>query len=112
MEVRKLTDSQDWLESERVIATAFLHPWDEAEEAARVQAQAAGEVPRPEESWGLFDDGIMLTSISTLRHQLSFGGEAISVGEVHMVGSLPERRGGADVLARAFVRRPVYLTLG
>ncbi len=89
MEVRKLIDPRDWLESERVIATAFLHPWDEDEARKQVDAQANGEAPRYEESWGLFDDGVMLTSISTLRHQLSLGGETIAAGEVHMVGSLP-----------------------
>lgn len=98
MDVRKLTDPQDWLKSERVIETAFLHPWDEDEARRQIAAQAEGTVPRPEESWGLFDDdGTMLTSISTLRHTLSFGGEAIGAGEVHMVGSLPERRGGGGV---------------
>ncbi|MBP3892439.1 MAG: GNAT family N-acetyltransferase [Atopobiaceae bacterium] len=98
MDVRKLTDSRDWLESERVLATAFLHPWDEDEMRGRTQAQAEGSAPRPEESWGLFDDGgTMLTSISTLRRTLSFGGKALPAGEVHMVGSLPERRGGGGV---------------
>ncbi len=97
MEVRKLIDPRDWLESERVIATAFLHPWDEDEARKQVDAQANGEAPRYEESWGLFDDGVMLTSISTLRHQLSLGGETIGAGEAHMVGSLPERRGGGGV---------------
>lgn len=98
MDVRKLTDPQDWLESERVIETAFLHPWDEDEARRQIAAQVEGTVSRPEESWGLFDDdGTMLTSISTLRHTLSFGGEAIGAGEVHMVGSLPERRGGGGV---------------
>lgn len=97
MDVRKLTDSRDWLESERVIETAFLHPWDEAEARERIQAQANGAMPRPEVSWGLFDGDMMLTSISTLQHQLSFGGEVINAGEVHMVGSLPERRGGGGV---------------
>ena len=100
MEIRKLTDPADWLQSERVLATAFLHPWDEDEARRSVEAQAAGTQPRREESWGLFDDdGTMLTSISTLRHQLSFGGEVLSAEEVHMVGSLPERRGGGGVRA-------------
>ena len=97
MDVRKLTDPKDWLESERVIETAFLHPWDEAEARERIQAQANGSLPRPEVSWGLFDGDTMLTSISTLQHQLSFGGEVIYAGEFHMVGSLPERRGGGGV---------------
>jgi len=98
MEVRKLTDPSDWLESERVIQTAFLHPWDEAEAQRQTKAQAEGTAPRPEESWGLFDaDGTMVTSISTLRHRLSFGGQTIGAGEIHMVGSLPEHRGGGGV---------------
>ena len=97
MDVRKLTDPKDWLESERVIETAFLHPWDETEARERIQTQANGSLPRPEVSWGLFDGDTMLTSISTLQHQLSFGGEVINAGEFHMVGSLPERRGGGGV---------------
>ena len=98
MEVRKLTEARDWLESERILATAFLHPWDEEETRKQIQAQADGSRPRPEESWGLFDDeGTMVTSISTMRHELSFGGERISAGEVHMVGSLPEHRGSGGV---------------
>ncbi len=54
MDVRKLTDSRDWLESERVIETAFLHPWDEDQARKKIEAQASGATPRPEESWGLF----------------------------------------------------------
>ena len=99
MEVRKLDDSRDWLESERVIATAFLHAWDEDAARKQVESQAAGKIPRFEESWGLFDGEAMVTSISTLRHRLSFGGESIGVGEVHMVGSIPERRGRGGVRA-------------
>ena len=98
MKVRKLTGSSEWLESERVIETAFLHPWDEADAQRRVEAQAAGTEPRSEESWGLFDTtGTMVTSISTLRHRLWFGGQTLSAGEIHMVGSLPEHRGGGGV---------------
>lgn len=98
MAIRKLVDQHDWLESERVLATAFLHPWDEEEARLTIQAQADGTKARPEQSWGLFgDDGAMLTSISTLRRRLFFGGEVLSAGEVHMVGSVPERRGGGGV---------------
>ena len=100
MEIRKLTNPQEWLESERVLATAFLHPWDEKETGRKVQEQARGAAPRAEESWGLFvDDGSMSTSISTLRHMLSFGGRELPAGEIHMVGSLPESRGGGSVRA-------------
>lgn len=93
MEIRKLHDSSEQLESERVLDTAFLNPWDEAAARGRIEAASTDHV-----SWGLFDDdGRMSTSISTIRRQLSFGGEAIPVGEVHMVGSLPEHRGGGGV---------------
>lgn len=100
MEIRKLTDKHEWLESERVLATAFLHPWDEEEVRSTIQAQAAGDKPRLEQSWGLFnDDGAMLTSMACLQRTLSFGGEMLSAGEVHMVGSIPEHRGGGGVRA-------------
>lgn len=100
MEIRKLTDKHEWLESERVLATAFLQPWDEEEARSTIQAQAEGARPRLEQSWGLFDDdGTMLTSMACLKRTLSFGGEMLSAGEVHMVGSIPERRGGGGVRA-------------
>lgn len=100
MEIRKLTNAQEWLESERVIATAFLHPWDEDEERRKAESQAEGDTPRPEESWGLFDEhGAMLTSISTISHTLVLGGKELPTGEVHMVGSLPEGRGGGGARA-------------
>jgi hypothetical protein len=52
MLIRKLTDSIDWFESERVIETAFLHPWDEVEAQRQMKAKAEGAEPRFEESWG------------------------------------------------------------
>ena len=112
MEVRELTDWRDLLESERVIATAFLRPWDEDEARRMAQEQAGGEKLRLTQSWGLFDDdGIMTTSMSCAQHVFSFGGEALSAGEIHMVGSIPERRGKGGVRAlmgdvlRAFRKR-------
>ena len=98
MRIQRLTTADELFESERVLATAFLHPWDEKEAREKAESQAAGTAPVPEESWGIFDDADKLVcSISTLRHQLAFGGQAIPVGEVHMVGSLPEGRGGGNV---------------
>ena len=68
MEIRKLTDKHEWLESERVLATAFLYPWDEDEARSMIQAQAEGAKPRLEQSWGLIDDdGTMLTSVACLK---------------------------------------------
>ena len=46
---------------DRLIATAFLHPWDDGEGLKTVEAQADGEQPRPGQTWGLFDDaGLMV----------------------------------------------------
>lgn len=98
MRIQKLTTADELFESEHVLATAFLHPWDENEAREKAKAQAAGTAPVSEESWGIFDDADKLVcSISTLRHQLAFGGQVMPVGEVHMVGSLPEGRGGGNV---------------
>ena len=99
MEIRKLATYEELLESARVIDTAFLHPWNEEESAQEARAQAAGERPGCE-AWGLFDDdGKMMASVSTLLRTLSFGGERVPAGELHMVGSLPEGRGGGNVRA-------------
>ena len=98
MRIQRLTTEDELFESEHVLATAFLHPWDESEAREKAQAQSAGTAPVPEESWGIFDDADRLVcSISTLRHELAFGGHSMPVGEVHMVGSLPEGRGGGNV---------------
>ena len=112
MRIQRLTTADELFENERVLATAFLHPWDEKEAREKAEAQAAGSAPVPEESWGVFDDADKLVcGISTLRHQLAFGGQCIPVGEVHMVGSLPEGRGGGNVrtlmaeILRHFKRR-------
>ncbi len=100
METRKLTSQQELLESDRTIATAFLHPWDEDEARRTTQEQAEGKRPRPEQSWGLFgNDGAMLASAACLQRTLTLGGDTLPAGEVHMVGSLPERRGAGSVRA-------------
>ena len=98
MAVRKLTTWQEWLEADRLIDTAFLHPWDEEKASEKVQSQAKGTEPRPEQTWGLTDeDGTLLAAITTLDHQMYFGGTTVDVGEVHMVGSRVESRGGGNV---------------
>ena len=98
MRIQKLTTADELFESERVLATAFLHPWDEDEARKKAADQATGAAAVPEVTWGIYDDAdTLVCSISTLRHQFAFGGQALSVGEVHMVGSLPEGRGGGNV---------------
>lgn len=98
MQVKRLMTTEERLEGERIIATAFLNPWDEAEAHARCQAQTSADGQDPEQIWGLTDDaGRMVAAVSTLRHHLFFGGTPVPVGEVHMVGSLPEARGGGNV---------------
>ena len=100
MAIRELTGEQELFESERVIATAFLHPWNGEEARAQARTQAAGTAKQPELRWGAFDDaGSMVAAISTLRHWVSFAGHEIPIGEVHMVASLPEGRGSGNVRA-------------
>ena len=103
MRVERLTTQEQLFQSKQVIDTAFLHPWDE--EAARNEAreQAEGTAAQPEEAWGLYDDSdAMVASVATIPRAFFFGGEAVPVGEIHMVGSLPEARGGG--YARALIR--------
>lgn len=91
MEARKLTTADERLEGARLIATAFLHNWDEEAERARL-ATATDDV------WGLFDDdGTMDACIQTKALELAFEGTLVPAGELEMVGSLPERRGGGAV---------------
>lgn len=91
MEARKLTTADNRLEGARLIATAFLHNWDEEAERARL-ATATDDV------WGLFDDdGTMDACIQTKALELAFEGTLVPAGELEMVGSLPERRGGGAV---------------
>lgn len=97
--VRHLDTWQEWLESEHLIATAFLHPWNEKECEERCRSQAAGKEPRDLDTWGYFDGRKMLGAIETLRHRLMFEKKMISVGELHMVGTLPEARGHGCVTA-------------
>lgn len=97
--VNHLDTWQEWLESERLIATAFLHPWNEKECEEKCRAQAEGKIPRDLDTWGYFHHGKMLGAIETLRHQLMFEENVISVGELYMVGTLPEARGRGCVTA-------------
>ena len=100
MRIGKLQTAQDWFEADRLLATAFLHTWDDDEGLRKVQAQANGTEPRPEETWALMDDdGTMQAAVTTLSHRLWFGGQELPMGEVHMVGSRAESRGGGNVRA-------------
>lgn len=119
MEIRKLTTWEEWLESDRVIATAFLHKWEEEKARASFQAQAEGKEPREDEAWGLFNDsGRMTASIITQKRAYAFDGQIVPAGEVHMVASLPEERGGghirslmADVLRDFRARGDIFAVL-
>ncbi len=97
-EIRKLETWQEWLESDRIVATAFLHDWDEKKATEQFQAEASGENPRVDTTWGLFnDEGKMMSTIVTCPARLTFEGQLIDCDEVHMVGSLPENRGGGNI---------------
>lgn len=98
MEIRKLTTWEEWLESDRVIATSFLHKWDEEKARESFQAQAEGREPREDEAWGLFNDSNRMTaSIISYERSFAFDGRFVPAGELHMVGSLPEERGSGHI---------------
>ncbi len=98
MVLRKLETWQEWLESDRLIATAFLHGWDEKKAEERFKAEASGEKVRTDTSWGLFDEsGKMISTINTGPLRLTFEGRAIDSDELHTVGSLPENRGHGSI---------------
>lgn len=93
MPIRKLERPREWLEADRLIANAFLHPWDEDQQRRKVQEQAEGTTPRPEETWALVNEaGELQSVITTLAHRMWLGGRDLPVGEVHMVGSRMEMR--------------------
>ncbi len=98
--VRKLEKMDELLESGRIVATAFLHDWNEKEAKEKLESQLKGEMPRVEEAWGLFNEaGKMTGSIITMPKKHIFNGHAVSVGDIHMVASLPEERGNGNVTA-------------
>ncbi len=89
--VRKLQTTEERFRAERLIATSFLHNWDEKE--ARENAENPGG-----DVWGAFDEGERLVSaVTTLGREMTYEGRVISAGELHMVGTLPEARGGGAV---------------
>ncbi|MBO6014846.1 MAG: GNAT family N-acetyltransferase [Oscillospiraceae bacterium] len=108
MKIQILDEWQQWVEAERIIATAFMFDWNEEESKKKYREQAEGKAPRREETWGLFSDQDRLVSaVITSPLRLSFAGEEISARELHMVGSLPEVRGGGNIrrLVEAILKR-------
>lgn len=100
MNIKRLTTEQEIFESRHLIDTAFLHPWDEDESRKQARAEAEAVEGHMQDRWALYDDdGSMVASIYTMRHHMAFGGQGVPAGEVHMVGSLPEGRGGGNVRA-------------
>ena len=98
MEVRKLLTPQEWLEAEKISATAFLIRQDHEKYEQDYKAQYEGKKPRYEDAWGCFDDsGKMCSSLVTYPHSLIFDGAAVPGAEINMVSSLPESRGGGNI---------------
>ena len=107
MEIRKLDKWEEWLESDRIIGTAFLHGWNEQEAKEKFQKQGSGEEERREEAWGLFDEtGVMQSSFVTTTRKVLFEGHEIPISEVNMAASLPEGRGLGNV--RALMREVLW----
>lgn len=100
MQIRKLETWQELLDADRLIATAFLHPWDEEVARDRRVAEAEGKRERTDEVWADFDGRCcMRTAISTKQMDVAFDGSFVPAGELDMVGSLPEYRGAGNVRA-------------
>ncbi|MEE1273167.1 MAG: GNAT family N-acetyltransferase [Olegusella sp.] len=118
MDIRKLTSWEDRLAADRVIATAFLDPWD-PDGAEKHRRAERGEDVAGEAMWGLYGDGgALITAIDAHRQRLVFAGRELPATELHMVGSLPEGRGrGAvralihEVLEDARARGELFATL-
>ncbi len=98
MEVRKLLTPEEWLEAEKISATAFLFKQDHEKYREEYQAQYEGKKPRYEDAWGCFDEaGRMCSSLVTYPHSLIFDGAAVPGAEINMVSSLPENREGGNI---------------
>lgn len=95
--IKKLSSWQEFMDSDRVISTAFLDNWNE--EKSRQQSKKWEKEPDPdEERWGLYDDeGNMVTSFIAGPARLIYDGQIIDCGEGHMIGSLPEARSHGNV---------------
>jgi predicted acetyltransferase len=100
MGIRKPETWQELVDADRLIATAFLDPWDEEAARERRKAEAEGKVARTDDVWGDFDErGCMRTAVVTRRMDVAFDGAFVPAGEFDMVGSLPEYRGAGNVRA-------------
>lgn len=94
MQIKKLSTASEWLECDRLHSIAFLFDdWNEKDALERFQKQEKGELPRNEEAWGVYSGNKMVTSVVTNDKSYRFYGKDLKVGELHMVGSLPEERG-------------------
>ncbi len=94
MKIKKLTQATEWLECDKLHSIAFLSDdWNEKEAMERFQKQERGEIPREEEAWGLYSGEKMVTSVVSGDRRYTFYDGNIKIGELHMVGSLPEERG-------------------
>ncbi len=107
MQIRKLTTADEWIECDRLHSIAFLfEDWNEKEARERFQKEEAGELDRNEEAWGAFSKEKMTASVVTNDRVQMFFGKELQVGELHMVGTLPEERGNGYVreLIRTILR--------
>lgn len=100
-EVRKLRTIDELVESDRIIASAFMNEWDAEKDKAEVRARAErlsasknGTFAPSRTQWGIFaDGGAMAASIITNTEEISFDRNVYPATEIEMVGSLPEYRG-------------------
>lgn len=100
-EIRKLHTIDELVESDRVIADAFMNEWDAEKDKAEVRDRAKrlsqsenGTFAPSRSQWGIFaDGGAMAASAITDAETITFEGNEYPATEIEMVGSLPEYRG-------------------
>ncbi len=94
MEIRRLEAWQELMESDHIIATAFLHGWN-AEEA---EQNRKGQTDPEEDVFAAFsDEGKMVAVANTRQHRVTYEGSIVPCTELHMIGTLAEARGTGAV---------------
>lgn len=91
IKIRKLNTEQERFQAERLLATSFLHDWNEKE------AQEAARKPNGDVFAAFGEDENMISATLVLQRASTFEGKVVSCPEFHMIGTLPEARGAGAV---------------
>ena len=89
MPVRKLTEKEELLESDRICSIAFAGSWSREEAIKALEAPSSP----PPVSFGYFNqEGALTASMVLPEYQARYQGEAVPIIGVGGVASLPEHR--------------------